>query len=29
MLFGLRVFYDTSNAIVSFNCSRNAATALC
>ena len=27
MLFGLRVFYDNSNAIVSFICSRN--TALC
>ena len=23
MLFGLRVFYDNSNAIVSFICSRN------
>ena len=29
MLFGLRVFYDNSNAIVSFVCSRNTATALC
>ena len=29
MLFGLRVFYDNSNAIVSFICSRNTATALC
>ena len=28
MLFGLRVFYDNSNAIVSFICSRNTATAL-
>ena len=29
MLFGLRVFYDNSNAIVPFICSRNTATALC
>ena len=29
MLFGLRVFYDNSNAIVSFICSMNTATALC
>ena len=29
MLFGLKVFYDNSNAIVSFICSRNTATALC
>ena len=29
MLFGLRVFYDNSNAIVSFICSRNTVTALC
>ena len=29
MLFGLRVFYDNSDAIVSFICSRNNATALC
>ena len=29
MLFGLRVFCDNSNAIVSFICSRNTATALC
>ena len=29
MLFGLRVFYDNSNAIASFICSRNTATALC
>ena len=29
MLFGLRVFYDNSNAIVSFIYSRNTATALC
>ena len=29
MLFGLRVFYDNSNAIVSIICSRNTATALC
>ena len=29
MLFSLRVFYDNSNAIVSFICSRNTATALC
>ena len=28
MLFGLRVFHDNSNAIVSFICSRNTATAL-
>ena len=28
MLFVLRVFYDNSNAIVSFICSRNTATAL-
>ena len=28
MLFGLRLFYDNSNAIVSFICSRNTATAL-
>ena len=27
MLFGLRVFHDNSNAIVSFICSRNTATA--
>ena len=26
MLFGLRVFYDISNAIVFFICSRNTAT---
>ena len=29
MLFGLRVFYDNSNAIISFIYSRNIATALC
>ena len=29
MLFGLRVFYDNSNAIVYFICSMNTATALC
>ena len=29
MLFGLRVFYDNSNAIASFICSKNTATALC
>ena len=29
MLFGYRVFYDNSNAIVSLICSRNTATALC
>ena len=29
MLFGLRVFHNNSNAIVSFICSRNTATALC
>ena len=29
MLFGLKVFYDNSNAIVSFICSRSTATALC
>ena len=28
MLFGLRVFHDNSNAIVSFICFRNTATAL-
>ena len=28
MLFGLRVFHDNSNAIVSFICSTNTATAL-
>ena len=28
MLFGLRVFYDNSNAIVSFICSMNTATVL-
>ena len=28
MLFGLRVFNNNSNAIVSFICSRNTATAL-
>ena len=28
MLFGLRVFYDNSNAIVSLICCRNTATAL-
>ena len=28
MLFGLRVFHNNSNAIVSFICSRNTATAL-
>ena len=29
MLFGLRVFYDNSNAIVSFLCSRNTASTFC
>ena len=28
MLFGLRVFHNNSNAVVSFICSRNTATAL-
>ena len=28
MLFGLRVFHNNSNAIVSFICSKNTATAL-
>ena len=29
MLFGLMVFYENSNAIVSFMCSMNTATAFC
>ena len=29
MLFGLKVSYDNSNAVVSFICSRNTATTLC